>query len=506
MDNKLLLAQSVILLHRESKMIERSDNSVELIRTVLRDVKVSDLGIGITTDRDIIGALKVTILEMCGNPQDHNYDNNSLLQRIRLNCAHDEKLYEVIREGVESTFNEEQLKKSVLYIRHSLNNHFKEQTIGNNLKQAYLKWNYERDSILDINQFLAQHIAQLEPLHINGQEKDEAVLGEIDIGDDSAMNSAYMAVQAQANGSRVYKTGWQDLNTALNGGLRVETTVLGALQHKYKSGGLRSLFAQVATNNTPFITEAGKKPLLLYISFEDTTTQCLQFMYQYLKHDETLEYVSVKDTPVEEMTAFVKARLQATGFHVKMMSVDPGKWTYKSLCNKIIALEAQGYAVEMVMTDYLSKISTMGCSFTTTGSEYLDLLSKVRHFMAAREIAFVTPWQFSTEAKKQLELVAPEKFVTTIAEKGMWEHTKGLDRIYDCALLFHKFTYSGKTYWNIYHEKHRGQVVDEDLKYMLFEFPKRGMPIPSDISREKLSFRRLKSAPSNAPEELFSFG
>lgn len=507
MDNKLLLARSCTLLYRESLLPDRSDNSADLVRTVLNNVKVSDIGIGINTDRDVIMSLKTTILEMCSFPPDHQYDRTDFMQRIKINCANDEKLYEAIRSGVESEIKEESIKRSIVNIRLSINNHFKEQTIGNVLNMANLKWRFERESISDVTQFLAEVTAQLEPLQVTTGNKDPAVMDEVDVGDDESMNKAFEAAHSNAAGDRIYKTGWQDLNTALQGGFRVETTVIGALQHKYKTGFTLSAFAQIATCNTPFTKDPNKKPLLLRISFEDSIADNLVFLYKYFKYDETHEYVEVKDVSKDEMKLYVRQKLQETGFHVKMMRVDPSGWTYKSICNKIIELEAQGYAVEVLMVDYLSKLPTTGCiSNGPSGSDVMDQLSRVRNFCAAKLIAFITPHQLSTDAKGLIRsgAVSEDQFVKTIADNGYWERTKGLDRVYDCCILIHLFKYNKETYLSCFREKHRlPSILDEDLKYWLFKFPK-GMPIPSDYRGEKVSFRRLKAAPSNVSADIFN--
>lgn len=509
MDNRLLLCKSLCLLYRESLLTDKSENSADLVRTVLDNVKVSDIGIGISSEREVITALKATILEMCSLPLDHMYDLAELTQRVKLNCGNDEKLYECIEQGLKEDMSEAGLKRSIVNIRRSINNHFREQTVGTILSKASQTFKYEREKIKDISQFITEVVAQLEPLQVTGTGKDPAVMADLDIGNDQSLREAFSEMQKINSGTKVYKTGWQDLNDALQGGFRPgETTILGALQHKYKTGFSLSIFAQIAQFNTPHTEDVNKKPLLLRISFEDDLISNLQFLYQYLKYDETLERVDITDVSVDEMTQYVKSKLQATGFHIKMMRVDPNGWTYKSICNKVIELEAQGYAVEVLMTDYLMKVPTTGCVDNgPMGNDVMDQLSRVRNFCASKGIAYINPHQLSTEAKNLLRSGVPEdQFVKEIAEKGYWERTKGLDRVYDCCLLIHLFKYNRETYLSVFREKHRlPTVIDDELRYMLFKFPK-AMPIPSDLLREKSTFRKLAAAPSNASDDLFKLG
>jgi len=384
-DSKLLLAKSATLLYRESQLADRSENSSELVRTVLENVQVSEIGIGLNTDREVITALKSTILEMCGMPQDHNYDMTDLLQRFRINCGNDEKLYEAIKQGIDGELLDSSLKRSVINIRRSISNHFREQKINEVLHKASRTFKFEREKIKDVNQFITELMAQLEPLQINGHGKDPAVMGDLDIGNEQSMRDLFTEVKKLSAGSKLYKTGWQAFNRMTQGGLRPgETVVINALQHKYKTGFTLSLFAQIARYNLPHTTDPAKKPLLLRISFEDDLVSNLQFLYQNLKYNETLQPVELENVTVDEMSAYVKEKLQVNGFHIKMLRVDPTQWTYRSVCNKIIELEAQGYNVEVLMLDYLMLLPTTGCiNSGPSGTDMRDMLRRMRNFCSS---------------------------------------------------------------------------------------------------------------------------
>lgn len=382
MDHKLLLVKSITLLFRESQLIVKTDSSVDLIRTVLEEVKVSDIGIGINSDREVILALKETILEMCGNPPEHEYDRTELLQRVRVNTNGDEKLYDSISQGIEDDLAEGPLKRAILNSRKSINNHFKEQQINDVLAKAAYKFKFQREKIKDVNQFVMEVLGQLEPLQITTTSKDPAVVSDIDIGDDAAMQSAFGEIKVATNGDGIMKLGWQDMNNMTQGGLRRgEFVMTPALQHKYKTGLTLSMFKQLAVYNVPFMIDSKKKPLLVRISFEDDLNLNLQFLYQSLKYDETREVVDVKYLSVEEMSAYVKQRMQVNGYHVKLLRVDPSQWTYKHICNKLIELEAQGYEIHICMVDYLAMLPTTGCTVSgPMGTDLRDMFRRIRNF------------------------------------------------------------------------------------------------------------------------------
>jgi hypothetical protein len=353
---------------------------------VLESIKIIDDAstLNINTDKEIIVRLKTTVLEMCGYPPDHEYDSAALIQTIKHNCMYDTNLFEVIQSGIQDNIAESSLKRSIVNTRKTINNYFRERKIGDVLSKYSMDFRYKRDAIKDINGYIAELISQLEPLQLNSSSKDPAVLGEVDLGSDESLREIFSAIKQNNEGTRVYKTGWQDLNEMLQGGLRpAEFVLTPALQHKYKTGFNLSLFAQIARLNEPHNIDPTKKPLLLRISFEDELVNNLQFLYQYLRFNETREYVNMKGLSVEEMAAYVKKELQQTGFHVKMFRVDPTQWSYRSICSKVIELEAQGYVVEGLFLDYLAMVPTTGCITSgPTGTDMRDLIRRIRNFCA----------------------------------------------------------------------------------------------------------------------------
>ena len=504
MDNKVLLAKSITLLYRESLLENQTENSIELVRTVLGDIKVSESSIGISSERELVTGLKGTILDMCNNPPDEPYNVSDLLQRIKINTGHDEKLYEAIRSSLEADMSEGSLKGSIVGIRKNINNHYRQVQIADTLRKASSKFTYEPESIKDVSQFINELIGQLEGLTISSTAKDPAMMGSLDLSDEEALKAVFSTLKETGGEGRVYRLGWDGMTDMCQGGLRAgEFIVIGALQHKYKTGFSMSLFDQIARYNTPKTKDASKKPLLYRISFEDDLTSNLQFMYQRLKYNETREYVDLAGVSSEEMAAYVKSVMGKTGFHLKMERYDPTQWTYKSIFNRILELEAQGYNIEVLSLDYLGLIPTTGCSQGPAGTDMRDLMRRVRNFCSSRGIVCVTPHQLSTEAKALLRNGTPDiQFVKEITEKGYHAGSKQLDQEMDLELYIHKFKHGNKYYLAVQRGKHRlPTIISDELKHFFLEFPK-GMPIPDSLEGEPV-IRRLTAGASNADNDLF---
>jgi hypothetical protein len=444
---------------------------------------------------------------MCNNPVDYDYNKVDLIQRLKINCQNDDNFYNAIVQGLEDNLSDKQLLTLTNNIKASIGSHFREQQIEEILSKASTAFKYNRDKIKDINQFLSELQAQLDPLQADISIKDPAIISEIDIGNDESMLKVFSEIKNSTNGNGIYKLGWGAVNKMTQGGLRQsEFILINALQHKYKTGFTLSLFKQIAMLNKPLNKDPNKKPLLLRISFEDELTSNLQFLYQSIKYDETREYVDIDNVSIEEMSGFVKDRLQVNGFQVKMMRVDPTLWSYRSICNKVLEMEAQGYVVEILFLDYLNKVPTTGCVNTgATGTDIRDQFRRIRNFASPRKTTVITPHQLSTEAKQLLRTGIPEdQFVKVINEKGYYSGCKQLDQEIDLELYIHLFKHNKETYLSIQRGKHRLPTIihDEDDKYCIYKFPK-GMPIPNDLLGEDSSISRLSSKLSNASDDLF---
>ncbi len=380
MDEKILIIKCIILLYKES-LLKDSTSSNDIVRSVIENIKQPELAYGLSGDKEITNNLRNVALQLL-NDVNHELDRNDLLQTLKICTLSNEKLFKVIEEGISKEEDERTIKRNVVTTRKIINNYLKEIKIADILNKASYAFKFQKEKITDTSQFITELISQLEPLQLTQNANDPAIVDDIDIGNDESIIKIFDNIKNRMLGTGLYKTGWQEVNEMLQGGFRPgEFTVIPALQHKYKTGFTLSLFAQIAQNNTPLTKDMSKKPLLLRISFEDDINLNLQFLYQYLKYNETREPVDHSNVTVQEMAKYVKERLQVNGFNIKLLRVDPSQWTYKNICNKILEYEIQGYSVEVLMVDYLAMVPTTGCINTgPMGSDTRDLFRRMRNF------------------------------------------------------------------------------------------------------------------------------
>jgi hypothetical protein len=475
-------------MYRESLLNMEEDSTKDLVRKVIEAIKTPEVSIGITKDLEIINALKATATEMVNHDKTHKYQKDILLQQLQVNCGADESTYESLQSGIEPEMTEDENKLTVINIRTAIATHFKHGKIEEVLSKRFSEFKFKRSSIKNINKWINTMIAELEPFQVVGQERDSAIIDEVDISDKESINRVYASIKEENEGGGGFITGFQGINKMIGGKFRLgEQWGLYGLQHNYKTGFSLTIFKQICMYNTPVLKDPKKKPLLLRISFEDSLVLNFQYLYKNMWENETGKVLSKKDLAemdIGVMTEYVTNKLSATGFHVKLLFVNPSDWTYKDICNLVLKYEAEGYEVQMVMVDYLTKISKEGCTQGATGQDVRNLFERIKAFMASKGILFITPHQLSTEAKGLMR-DGYNDFVKRLPGGGYTADSKQIDQVIDGELFFHIERLKGKNeaYFTVQGGKlRRIEQVDEDDKYRVYKFVRKGV-ILDDLNK-----------------------
>ena len=500
MNDLLLLVKSITLMYRESLLNMEEDSTKDLVRKVIEAIKTPEVSIGITKDLEIINALKATATEMVNHDKSHKYQKDILLQQLQVNCGADESTYESLQSGIEPEMTEDENKLTVINIRTAIATHFKHGKIEEVLSKRFSEFKFKRSSIKNINKWINTMIAELEPFQVVGQERDSAIIDEVDISDKESINRVYASIKEENEGGGGFITGFQGINRMIGGKFRLgEEWGLYGLQHNYKTGFSLTIFKQICMYNTPVLKDPKKKPLLLRISFEDSLILNFQYLYKNMWENETGKVLSKKDLAemdIGVMTEYVTNKLSATGFHVKLLFVNPSDWTYKDICNLVLKYEAEGYEVQMVMVDYLTKISKEGCTQGATGQDVRNLFERIKAFMASKGILFITPHQLSTEAKGLMR-DGYNDFVKRLPGGGYTADSKQIDQVIDGELFFHIERLKGKNeaYFTVQGGKlRRIEQVDEDDKYRVYKFVRKGV-ILDDLNKPDSSMLKVGGTP-----------
>jgi hypothetical protein len=473
--NKLdILLKCIMLLFRERELENSSDDSRDLVKTILTTFKYVRGKSVIGGETTLLEDLKHFITDMINNPDGH--DKITILQSLEIILKDKEAVFKTLEKSISPDMSVASIKRNVVTLRNTLNNYYTEHEITNLITRAnYALTTGKFDDGENVRDYTAKLVSNLEALNVLSVTKDPGIVDELDISDHENMSKVLKKAKNNALGGGKLITGWKEINAMTQGGFRRgECVVINALQHKYKSGFTQSLFMQLASRNVPIMDDVSKKPLIIYISFEDDTEVYTSFMYKYLYYNENKVMPDMSLVTEGDIAKYISERLCKTGYHVKIMRVNPSEWTIKHMFNKIIKYEAEGYEIHAVLADYLAKLPTIGCTNTGPGgTEVRDLFNRSRNFFGSRRILFITPHQMSTEAKQLIRNGVPDaNFVKEVAGKGYTELSKQIDQVVDLELYIHIASINRKPHLTIFRGKHRvDSILDEDKFYAVLPFP-----------------------------------
>lgn len=511
-----IIIKVITLLNRERELGDNlTDNSNDLIKTIITSIKgngnkkLYDGG-----DSEILDNLIHLTLDMVNNPD--NYDKDTLLQSLDLIVSEKPNLLKVIDKSINVDLSIASLKRTIISLRNTLNNYYKEQQIKSALSKASYQLTTNSLDGVSIGDFTNQLITNLEALSNATRTKDPGIMDELDVGDDENMTDMLDKVKTQTEDNGRIKTAWKGLNDMLGGGFRYgEFFVNTALQHNYKSGLVQSLFMQLPIYNKPVMRDPTKKPLSLLISFEDDAEIIVNFMYKYLYNAEHGKAPDIKTVTSKEMGLYIKEKLSVNGYHIKILRVNPSDWTYKHLFNKILEYEANGFELHFLFLDYLSKLPTTGCiTVGPMGTDIRDLFNRVRNFTSSRKAFAITPHQMSMDANQLLRNgVPPQDIPKEVANKNYYEGTKQIGQVVDGELHQQIAWIKKEPFLCIQRGKRRfPEIIPEELKYIRLPFPL-AAPILPDIdpngnpisySNETSDTTSLSNSNDKQPETLKS--
>lgn len=490
MDERYLLVNIISLLYHSSRLDKTSSLSYrELCKEILILIKLPETQVGGSDKQSAIIALKRTASLMADLSDPVQYTKEELLQRLKIDCGHDQSLFDVFKSAVGFDL----LDNEALGICVSTARHLKvfraEKSLGEKLRKASAQLNFARSEISDFRAWARGIADELEPfVTVSEEEEDPAIVGAADFGDLNSITTVFEEVAQTENGDAIMRVGYQAINRMLRGGFRPgDNVVIGALPHQYKTGFSLSIFRQLAVYNKPHLRDPAKKPLMVRISFEDNLGMNFDFLYKAFRQNETHTVEDYSNVPIEEKARLVKEKMEATGFHIKMYRVDPSRWSYRDVINLILKLESQGYEVKVLMLDYLQQLPADSLRHNgPTGSEIRALFRLMRNFTNPRGIILITPHQLSTDAK-QLIREGRDNFVKGLPGKGYYDSCKTIDQEVDIELFIHIETVNGVSYLTVQRGKHRlnGQTDAIDL-YTALPFLKKGV-ILDDVNRQDSS-------------------
>lgn len=493
MNDILVLLKTMALLYKESYLKftigDSRDLAVEIYKIIKKKNNKNVLGFDGDGLMDLLDHFNYLFKSEDGKL---TINKEETLATLKMIFKDDQAIVRQLPEYFTLTNDEEKIKESVVDARRGLRTYIREFELGHILSQSSYAFNQQRESIDDIKSYFANLINKLESLSNTNDVKDPAVMDDIDISSKKSVEDIVKRVKENASSGGKLLTPWQDINDMTQGGIkRGEFVVTSALEHKNKTGFTLSLFLGALLFNEHKTVDPDKTPLFVWISYEDAADTVFGNIYKFLKISETGELPDLETVPMEDVVDYVQSKIEPTGAKLRILRVNPSEWMYKDIQNKIIELESEGCETVCVGNDYLSMLPTTGCDVSgPTGTDIRDLFRRTRNYFYGRNVAFLTPHQLSTDARRLMRNGVPDhRFVKEIVGKGYYSGSTQLGQEIDLELFLHICKIDKTFYQTVHRGKHRGHdVLEPEKMFVMLPFPKRG-PIPWDIDRKRIGVR-----------------
>jgi len=481
MNNKHLLVKSISILFLESRQPHKAPGTVTLVKDVLAHVKLPEVTMGLDREREIISNLVKTSHRLCDELFNEQASALDVLQQVTIDCGDDINTLEAIRAVVASPpENEDDVKSLINSLARTLRKFLRDEESKKIIYSFADKIRFKPEEIEDFGNHVMELRAKLEPYISVTEDKDPAVVAAFNLMESDKIDKVLEKIQKRNEGTGGFVFGFQRLNKMFGGQVpRGKFILVPALQHQHKTGTTLALFRQAAMYNKPIMEEGeeGRIPTLVRVSTEDEIEDNIEKLYRDTYFNVEKKPAEIGSVSIEYMRAYIQEKLTAEGWNIEFMRVNPTQWTYMDIERTVLELEAKGCCVQLFMLDYLMMIPTTGCETGgPIGNDRRDQVRRVRAFMSARNILFITPWQLSPDATKLLRLGGTD-FVKQLPDKNYYSGSSQISQEADAEIFIHIERVNGMAWLTVQRGKYRipGTVPEKDKYCALPMHPEGGL-------------------------------
>lgn len=267
-------------------------------------------------------------------------------------------------DGIDSLSDKELAKRSGWYIQQV--NEYIETTevsrmasqLGFAIRECQSKGDHKRIGQL-LKEF-KQESAQYEKLDGEGDYNPLAHIGGVrevsGTTNSKTLVSALDDAEITYEGEGLIKFGLQGWNDAFGPKRSVPRGVMieiQALSGKSKSETMRRLLSDVCTENDPYLFNPGLKPVVLYFTAEDTTSECWNKLYIQFYCELTGTFPT-EEVSNEEKAQYCMDHLTKRGIHFEIISCRKNETTPEEVLEVVQYYQTTGWEVLALGVDYMA--------------------------------------------------------------------------------------------------------------------------------------------------------
>lgn len=286
--------------------------------------------------------------------------------------------------------------------------------------------------------------------------------------------------------------GWQGLNRAMNGGLRIgESVVFNSLSHSGKSLILLKLARWVVTLNK--VDDTYTRPTCIFYSLENETPQNIRQLFDEMWINERKE-LPPSDLTDAQIVDYCYNTARKNGWELIISRKVGCDFGFPELVADFDELKRKGYTPMVCIIDYVNMMQKEG-NIESVGNhlQIQQLYTNLRNYLSAQNCCFITAHQLNRKAAEAVRLnpVNAVKKFTMDMLAGSTDPQREVDMVF----YQHKeMDTQGRAWLTFKMDKHRyDTTTPEKDKYFAYMFDG-PIGILDDIDGEDHSTTNLYAA------------
>ena len=489
MDIKEILVCCYTLCLREFKA-HKVVMSGDLIKNTINSLKLDSMVDAVGTNKlQIVVSLIFELIEK----QDVVFDITSMKQRLLSLLEEDQSLYEKLALGLEEVIDDQSyLLETITQLKNRILTYHRQEQYFKHVFEQSRQANEVRSGKMTLASALSHSLATLEAIAIPPGLKDNAIIQEFDAMDIGEVSKVLNDAMDMGDESFVIPTPWIAMNNRL-GGLGVPRgSLVGVAGKEFnnKSGVLKQMFLTACTAQKPKLVVPNKKPLILFISAEETLPEIFASLYPMMFRKPFIKE-EIKAAGAEHIANTMMGVLKATGNHIKFMYVGGEDWDYKGLFNAILYYEAMNYEIAAIFVDCLYNISTVGCTKSVVAGEgEIAFLSRLKSFCKPKKISIYSPFQLNPDVARMMRI--SKDYVKELPNKNFYAKASKTGQELDIeiftAVRNNEYGFSWQEFQIGKHKSARKYVAN---KYFCLKFEAQDLPLKSDLDTGDSSYSSI---------------
>ncbi|AFI55449.1 hypothetical protein TSMG0166 [Halocynthia phage JM-2012] len=477
MKERIVLINILLALINQSYGSNKNQTLMSTIDEALPLIRTPSITSGGNDEASLLISLKELILELKQIGTKDPYDVRHVMARLRIMGIYFKDVVNLLEDNLNSMETKsEELANRDYYSYHSQVNNFVREARFQKVMQEYsFKLREDPDLLKDRESFVRKLNEELTPYVSAGSgfkyTDIPGIQSATDVGDSEELERIYEETQDLYSDLGVLKfdlQGWNDLFGPSKGILRGEFGEIQALSGMGKSETMRKMLTGIAVSNDPHMLNPDKKPLIVYLTFEDTQREVYEKMFVQLYREQYDTLTEINDLSTNEIVKYVQERLQSKGYHFKVIYGEKYASSPYDVVNLLEALQQDGYEIHAFGLDYMLLLNMNNVPGMMDTYKVKNGYGIIGAYTKSRGITCITAAQIDDSAKYLV--TESEEFARDAVNRNMSAGSKYIIHELDFRLFAHVEEAGDGYFHQLAKGKHRlGKGTPSRDKYAVYK-------------------------------------